>query len=164
MGAAGHFARLRLLDPNRYPDLDGFLAERAEYTGIAQVADKLSCAADLTDEEFAYLDQVFAEYPAAELRQRLQKKALLTELVDRHGTGGVIFTWDALKGFPVREARPVALQPRQELTEAELHTRLLKEFDLEIGAGDVPDTSTSNMGRGSNGWPVCCVRWVMPKY
>ena len=57
LGAEGHFARLRLLDPDRYPDLDGFLREQADYTGIAQVADKLSSGADLSDEEFVYLDR-----------------------------------------------------------------------------------------------------------
>ncbi|MGB0185161.1 MAG: SNF2-related protein, partial [Opitutales bacterium] len=29
LGAEGHFARLRLLDPDRYPDLEGFKAEQA---------------------------------------------------------------------------------------------------------------------------------------
>lgn len=134
LGAEGHFARLRLLDPDRYPDLDQFIEEQADYAGVAKLADKLSHGEALSEEEFTYLDKVFAEYNADELRERMDDpKALLFELVDRHGTGRVIFrnTRDALKGFPVREAKPIALQARQELSEDELHARLLKEFDLE---------------------------------
>ncbi|MGB0415229.1 MAG: RNA polymerase-associated protein RapA [Coraliomargarita sp.] len=135
LGAEGHFARLRLLDPDRYPDLEQFKQEQTDYAGVAKLAEKLSQGEVLSEEEFRYLDKVFAEYNADELRERMHDtKALLTELVDRHGTGRVIFrnTRDALKGFPVREAKPVPLQPRKELREDELHARLLKEFDLEV--------------------------------
>ena len=143
LGAEGHFARLRLLDPVRYPDLEQFIEEQADYSGVAKVADKLSESAVLSEEEFSYLDKVFAEYDAEELRERLKNpSALLTELVDRHGTGRVIFrnTRDALKGFPVREAKPIPLQARQELGEAELQARLLREFDFEVSdaAGSEP--------------------------
>ena len=39
----------------------------------------------------------------------------------------------------MREARPVAVQPRAELTAEELQARLLKEFDLEIRPDDGPE-------------------------
>lgn len=137
LGTEGHFARLRLLDPSRYPDLDQFIEEQADYAGVAKLADKLSRGEALSEAQFTHLDKVFAEYNADELRERMDDpKALLFELVDRHGTGRVIFrnTREALKGFPVREAKPIALQPRKELSEEDLHARLLKEFDLEVRA------------------------------
>ena len=85
----------------------------------------------MSEAEFQYLDEVFAEYNADELRARMDDpQALLHELVDRHGTGRVIFrnTREALKGFPVRKARPVPLAPREELREEALQARLLKSL------------------------------------
>ena len=142
LGAEGHFARLRLLDPDRYPDLEQFKKEQSDYSGVAKLADKLSEDVALDEAEFQYLDDVFAEYNADELRARMDDpKALLHELVDRHGTGRVIFrnTREALKGFPVRKAKPIALEPRETVSEEELQARLLKEFDLDAGASDEPE-------------------------
>ena len=47
--------------------------------------------------------------------QRIQEpQQLLSDLVDRNGTGRVIFrnTREALSGFPQRQANPVAIIPR----------------------------------------------------
>ena len=41
LGRSGHFARLRLLDPQRYHDLDGYLAEADAYQALSKIADKL---------------------------------------------------------------------------------------------------------------------------
>ena len=38
LGQSGHFARLRLLDPHRFHDLDQFLAEEQAYQPIAAAA------------------------------------------------------------------------------------------------------------------------------
>ena len=53
LGAEGHFARLRLLDPERYPDLDKFKDEQASYTEVAAVAGKLLNGNKLTKAESA---------------------------------------------------------------------------------------------------------------
>ncbi|HKK18129.1 MAG TPA: helicase-related protein, partial [Opitutales bacterium] len=62
----------------------------------------------------------------------------LNQLVDRHGTGRVIFrnTRDALEGFPEREGKPVELRPRAKLSQADLEARLLREFEKETGEGE----------------------------
>ena len=39
MGIEGHFARLRLLDANRYPNLEDFIEEHLHYNEVAKVAD-----------------------------------------------------------------------------------------------------------------------------
>lgn len=135
LGAEGHFARLRLLDSDRYPDLEQFKQEQADYAKVAGVADKLSQGSGLSDLEFQHLEEIFSEYDADQLRERMEDpQSLLADLVDRHGTGRVIFrnTRDALTGFPVRKAKPISLQAREGLSEEELRARLLNEFDLEV--------------------------------
>jgi len=140
LGAEGHFARLRLLDPGRYPDLEKFKQEQASYSQVAEVANKLEANEPLEVGEVDFLRSVFSEFSEAEFEKELEDKtALLNQLVDRHGTGRVIFrnTRDALQGFPEREARPVALKPRAKLSKAALETRLLGEFEKETnGTGE----------------------------
>lgn len=134
LGAEGHFARLRLLDPERYPDLEHFKAEQADYAKVAAVAAKLLNGHALTKTESAFLRAVFKEYSDTEFAAHLKDhKAMLDELVDRHGTGRVIFrnSRDSLTGFPQRRALPQQLSPRATLDAAELQARLLREFDLE---------------------------------
>jgi len=77
LGMAGHFARLRLLDPDRFYDLDAFLQEDEHYRDVARQAAKL--------EEGPKLDA----------------------LLDRHGTGRVRFrnTRATISGFPHRDVR-----------------------------------------------------------
>ena len=41
MGIEGHFARLRLLDPNRYPDLNLFIKEHEGYQKVAEFANAI---------------------------------------------------------------------------------------------------------------------------
>lgn len=134
LGAEGHFARLRLLDPERYPDLEQFKAEQVDYSKVAAVADKLATGKKLSAADNTFLREVFEEYSDAEFKAHAKdSQKLLNELVDRHGTGRVIFrnTREALKGFPERKALPTKLEPRKQLSKAELMERLQREFDLE---------------------------------
>jgi len=136
LGAEGHFARLRLLDPGRYPDLEQFEQEQAGYAQVAAVANKLEARQRLSKGDLAFLRSVFKEFSQDEFEQEVKNPAtLLSQLVDRHGTGRVIFrnTRDALQGFPQREARPTRLKPRAKLSQADLEARLLHEFKKEIG-------------------------------
>ncbi len=134
LGAEGHFARLRLLDPERYPDLEKFQKEQAGYSQVATVANKIVAREALSEEDINYLREVFEEHSEEALQQHLQQPdILLQELVDRHGTGRVIFrnSRDTLTGFPEREGHPCQLEPRAKLSKEELQQRLLREFDLE---------------------------------
>lgn len=142
LGAEGHFARLRLLDPERYPDLDKFKQEQADYTEVAAVANKLANGKKLTKPESVFLRAVFDEFSDEEFAEHLKdRKAMLNDLVDRHGTGRVIFrnSRDALTGFPERKALPVAVCPRKTLSDEDLQVRLLREFDLEVDAAENPE-------------------------
>lgn len=143
LGAEGHFARLRLLDPERYPSLEKFKEEQSDYSQVAAVADKLVSGAKLTKGDTEYLREVFEEFSDAEFKEHLKdKQTLLNDLVDRHGTGRVIFrnTREALKGFPERKGLPTKLAARAKLSKAELDARLLKEFELEVDAAEEGET------------------------
>ena len=137
LGVEGHFARLRLLDAERYHDLEKFKAEQANYIKVAAVAEKLLNGHKFSKKESAFLRTAFNEYSEAEFAVHLaDRNQLVKELVDRHGTGRVIFrnTRSCLSGFPERKAMPQPLAPRKTLSEAELHVRLLREFDMETGS------------------------------
>lgn len=151
LGAEGHFARLRLLDPDRYPSLERFQDEQRQYRRAAAIADKLMDEAPLGAEDRATLRDLFEEYAEAALEERFgevirgggdgeRRRELLRELIDRHGTGRVIFrnTREALSGFPERHAAPAPLAPRPNLEPDELRQRLVREFDLDRGAAQEP--------------------------
>ena len=116
LGPEGHFARLRLLDPDRYSSLEAFHAEAKEYTPIAQIAGKLADKKKLTAKETAKLTSMPGRIcqHAAALKEGDEgaRERLLEELLDQHGTGRVIFrnTRAALTGFPKRVVKLVPLE------------------------------------------------------
>jgi ATP-dependent helicase HepA len=86
MGLESHFARLRLLDPQRYPDFETY---RIEHDRYAEVATEIGGRLESMDEQE------------------------LAEALDRHGPGRVIFrnTRKYVSGFPRRLPDPVPLNP-----------------------------------------------------
>ena len=116
LGPEGHFARLRLLDPDRYSSLEAFQAEAKEYAPIAQIAGKLADKKKLTVKETAKLAAMPGRICqlAAGLKDGSDetREQLLEALLDQHGTGRVIFrnTRAELTGFPKRTAKLVALE------------------------------------------------------
>ncbi len=117
LGMAGHFARLRLLDPDRFNDLGSFLQEAEQYRSIAQLADHLFRREELEPEQQRRLSELLSK-PESELRSSLSeasdepRQELIAALVDRHGTGRVMFrnTRASIHGFPPRVARLVPLE------------------------------------------------------
>ena len=113
LGRRNHFARLRLLDPARYFDLERFNDEAENYHRIAAVAGRLLDDKPLRvqdkqillklsvirSEQSEDLDRALKDDP--ELRNRL-----VDDLIDRHGMGRVVFrnTRRTIKGFPRRRA------------------------------------------------------------
>ncbi len=102
LGVDSHFARLRLLDPERFDTLDHFLEEEANYASTAQVAEALMQDAPLSPPQHeaiaALLGHPVEDHPEARYRA-------ISELLDRHGTGRILFrnTRDAIQGFPGRD-------------------------------------------------------------
>ncbi|WP_097113006.1 RNA polymerase-associated protein RapA [Arsukibacterium tuosuense] len=123
LGQQSHFARLRLLDPNRFYDYQTFTNEQQQYQQIATTAARLMEDCQLSDELASTLQQLISEEDiSAELillRQPDQSAAtaqarqhILAKLLDRHGTGRILFRNSRanIKGFPARQALPVALE------------------------------------------------------
>ncbi len=119
LGLAGHFARLRLLDPNRYDDFDRFLEEAEGFGAVADIAGKIIEQQRLDAKDQAALKQIFTRDRAGlarhldELEQGRPgaREALLRSLLDQHGTGRVVFrnTRAAMTGFPKRKYCPAPL-------------------------------------------------------
>jgi ATP-dependent helicase HepA len=116
LGPEGHFARLRLLDPERFPTLEAFQDEAKEYAPIAQIAGKLADGKKLTAKEAAKLaampGRICQHWEAFKGGDETARQRLLDELIDQHGTGRAIFrnTRAVLTGFPKRTAKLVALE------------------------------------------------------
>ncbi|MEP4078196.1 helicase-related protein [Haloferula sp.] len=115
LGPAGHFARLRLLDPDRYGDLDAFLKEADSYAPLAaaiealqngELPDDIKTFADKSERASALLGKV-------KLGQETARKHLIAELIDTFGTGRVLFrnTREQLTGFPERKPNLHPLEP-----------------------------------------------------
>jgi len=117
LGKAGHFARLRLLDPDRFPDFDAFVKEENLYEPIARAVEVLLTEEPLDEATLNTLADSLSETDNPPLLDRLQhtdannpenaaaRQALVEHLLDRHGTGRVLFrnTRTAVKGFPQRQ-------------------------------------------------------------
>ncbi len=142
LGLVGHFARLRLLDPDRYADYDRFVAETETYGQVAGVADKLLGKQMLKPADLTVLRRLFARDPerldqqlaALEAGAAGAREALLKTLLDQHGTGRVVFrnTRANMAGFPARRFCPVPLASPN-LT---LLTRIARELEAEETGAD----------------------------
>ncbi len=123
LGKESHFARLRLLDPDRFPDFSQFLEEEKHYKPVAQTVEDLVNDKPLTEADQALIRSTFNEGDNQSLLDRLQaagkddeagadaRTELVEHLLDRHGTGRVMFrnTRAAVKGFPQRIVLPAPL-------------------------------------------------------
>ena len=138
LGLAGHFARLRLLDPNRYDDLATFVAEAESFGAVADIAGKIIEQKSLTAEDRGSLTTIFDKDPER-LAQHLEaleqgrpgaRDELLKTLLDQHGTGRVVFrnTRAAMSGFPKRKFCPVSLDAENRLA---LLARIAREMRAE---------------------------------
>jgi len=115
LGMASHFARLRLLDPDRFHDLDDFIREAERYRDVALLAQKLTGKQQFTTQDISRLAALLTDTETS-VRTRLEKIAggddtlrgeLMEALLDQHGTGRVMFrnTRTTISGFPRRVAQ-----------------------------------------------------------
>ena len=117
LGPEGHFARLRLLDPDRYSDLAHFLEEAEGYEKVAKAIDRLSAGKPLSKPDRALFGKKSARirrhFDALVEGDETARPRLIAELLDEFGTGRVMFrnTRAALSGFPERKPLLVPLEP-----------------------------------------------------
>ena len=108
LGVESHFARLRLLDPQRFSSLDRFLDEEEKYQHTAKIAEVLMSDLPLEDSHLTAIEQLLGHRITDEPEQRFRA---IHELLDRHGTGRILFrnTREAIQGFPGRDCQPAPL-------------------------------------------------------
>ncbi|PXW86903.1 ATP-dependent helicase HepA [Nitrosomonas sp. Nm84] len=123
LGKASHFARLRLLDPDRFNSFAAFVAEEQSYEPIAKAVEALLEGQKLSDAITQMIISTVDSAQCKELLAQLQsqeadegqswraRKMLAELLLDRHGTGRILFrnTRAAIKGFPERKLNAVSL-------------------------------------------------------
>ncbi|PCI18393.1 MAG: RNA polymerase-associated protein RapA [Piscirickettsiaceae bacterium] len=120
LGVTSHFARLRLLDPDRYYDLATFKEEQAGYQQINDLIKQLLDASS-TEQVLsnANLRQALVDLLGDDMvsADGLELQSIIDALLDRHGTGRVLFrnTRDNIDVFSSRE----------------LHSYLLPAMDIE---------------------------------
>ena len=97
-GVKSHFARLRLLDPDRYSDFEHFCQEQADYGRWNEAIEALSEGRD------------DVELPPG-IDPALEPEDKIRQLLDRFGTGRVLFrnTRASVPGFPKRRLHHYSL-------------------------------------------------------
>lgn len=154
LGLASHFARLRLLDPDRFFDLHEFIGEADHYRDVASLAEQLLNRHTVTAADVALLARILAE-TEADVRARLAlvergdrdaEDELMGALLDQHGTGRVMFrnTRGTITGFPARQARLHSLSAppdRPKLFEA-LAEEFAADTDTNAAARFQPEFSS----------------------
>ncbi|HNP26944.1 MAG TPA: RNA polymerase-associated protein RapA [Nitrosomonas sp.] len=146
LGKAGHFARLRLLDPDRFADFHRFVAEEQAYEPIANAVEALFGEQQLNEatrktilsiENSTQTKSLLAslEETDTDTEQNKQPRQILAaSLLDRHGTGRLLFrnTRAAVEGFPERKlfVTPLPLPDDYDECLTALETDLLSEPQL----------------------------------
>lgn len=134
LGVTSHFARLRLLDPARFHNLDAFLEEQSNYQPVADAAESLLGGTKPSAAAVKALSALIGKELAGNVDSEEGRKAALDALLDRHGMGRVLFrnTRDAIQGFPARLCLPAPLPcPIDWPHESSLAHQLRPEHDAE---------------------------------
>ena len=142
LGLMSHFARLRLLDPNRFSDFEIFKEETVNYEPVAKLCQKIIANEELKKLELgqfpatnAILAKVNSELAKGKKLTKSTRAELIRDLADRHGTGRVLFrnTRKTIRGFPKRLAKlsPLGFDDTSQDCENDR-----AEFDFDIGLTD----------------------------
>ena len=167
LGLESHFARLRLLDPDRYGDFAAFENEPAEFEAVANLVDHLEDGNALSMEDEAFIRQHFAHDPAgidARLRaldssDEEARHSMIVDLLDLYGPGRVIFrnTRAVLSDFPTRHAHLLPLG-----ADSDQLQKAAVEFAIDAGLSeDRPEFDFS--GDPRLGWLIDFLRDTAPE-
>ena len=131
LGLESHFARLRLLDPERFYDYQAFLKEQENYQPVADAVQSLLSEKPLSAIEKNHISDLLHEQDVEPLFKALachndeEKQAarqeLIQNLIDRHGTSRILFrnTRQGVKGFPHRVYHQVTIDATE--TDGKIH-------------------------------------------
>ena len=148
LGVASHFARLRLLDPDRYYDLQHFIEEEQNHQPVNELVQQLLAEDALQQiQQTPELLQQLAAYLGTEAVTPITEAVdtgegemvsaaisqAVADLLDRHGTGRVLFrnTRSSVEGFPQRELNSYPLEAPIEYLEALANSTLEEQLRPE---------------------------------
>lgn len=149
LGQQSHFARLRLLDPNRFHDYQEFVAEQQQYRPVADAVTLLLAGKKAQTAELNALSDLLGEQDIEPLLKAINsdsddnqkaRQELITMLMDRHGTSRVLFrnTRQGVKGFPQRILHQIRLPlPAQYQTAIKVSGIMNANKALEVRARDM---------------------------
>ncbi|MGZ8226278.1 MAG: RNA polymerase-associated protein RapA [Methylococcaceae bacterium] len=120
LGKESHFARLRLLDPDRFYSFAAFVEEERQFEPVANAAKLLLADEPLNDAAKALLIRLLKDDNVDSLLKNLDdaeksaaaRDGLIKILLDHHGTGRILFrnSRQTVQGFPERERYGYALE------------------------------------------------------
>lgn len=140
LGQESHFARLRLLDPERFFDYTAFQKEQQHYQPVADAVQSLLSDKPLSAVEKNHISDLLNEQDVEPLfraiesnneeEQQLARQELIQNLIDRHGTSRVLFrnTRQGVKGFPHRIYHQITLTADNTAQEETVKTQWLLDF------------------------------------
>jgi ATP-dependent helicase HepA len=119
LGKESHFARLRLLDPDRFYSFSAFVEEERLFEPVADAAKLLLDQESLDEHAQQHLTALLKDDNVDGLLKNLNdpeqsmaaRDALIKVLLDHHGTGRILFrnSRQTVQGFPERERYGYAL-------------------------------------------------------
>lgn len=176
LGREGHFARLRLLDPDRFYDYQSFVDEEAQYEPVADAVSALMLGNKLSNDEKNSITELLSEQDVEPLFRSIEshgsedeklnaRHELISNLMDRHGTGRVLFrnTRAAIKGFPKRN---LFLLPMAMPTEYENSMKVAGMFgDVDASTRLFPEALFQQYEGESSRWWMFDPRvdWLLDK-
>tara|TARA_R100000306_G_scaffold4019_4_gene6795 strand:- start:917 stop:3775 length:2859 start_codon:yes stop_codon:yes gene_type:complete len=145
LGMDSHFARLKLLDPDRYYDLAQFREEQQHYQQISLLLEQLMAVESASDFDKnkrlkvqlkPYLDDELLSALADSDEFEAAREQAKQQFLDQFGTGRILFrnTRDTVKGFPERQLTTYPLDfPEQFLPETNSELTQLVQPETLLG-------------------------------
>nr|WP_241737565.1 RNA polymerase-associated protein RapA [Neptunicella marina] len=109
LGHESHFARLRLLDADRFHDYQQFLQQEEQYAALAQAITPLLNGEQLSEQDKQAIAPFVSTEPelldTLDSSNQAQCDKLIAHLLDCHGTGRLLFrnSRAGISGFPKRQ-------------------------------------------------------------
>ena len=137
-GIAGHFARLRLLDPARFHSLQSYVAEEEQHVETVELVNLLLDNQVIAEDDLARLQFLINDSDAINITginaanddAHIIRRQIIDHLIDQHGTGRMLFrnTRATISGFPKRHFMPAVLDDDRHETRIHWLSYTLREL------------------------------------